>query len=452
MGTSAYSLRTVAEELIPELSGPDKLTSRIRRSVSAFGDRIWNQVLNTTPKRVAAVVAIALLATVLAIVLRPRTIIEPTGEAVGSRISMPTTAPPPTTNKPKPPPTAKPTTTTALPVTVPATVPVVTVEPDPIPVTNEQDGSLGNPVQDTGPEAWPGGCCAPLTGMGYDDPSFANRAALAVKINNSPEADPHSGLYRADMIYELRVEGVSRFIAVFHSRAVDVIGPIRSGRTSDPPILHALGRPLVAYSGGNSTVYEVFGNAEANGWLVNVATRWAPTAYFRTKERVLPHNYYAHSDVLWNARGGATVPLPQFDFLPAGATNPTAVQGTIVKTRVSSVNSEFVWDAGSGMYLRSQRGRPHLDLQTGHRIARSSVIVLQTSYGTSGADARSPEAITTWAGGEAWVFTGGTYVHGRWGRQDTDKRFSILDDNEQPIKLVPGPVWIAMTDVPPTFG
>jgi hypothetical protein len=208
----------------------------------------------------------------------------------------------------------------------------------------------------------------------------------------------------------------------------------------------------VAYSGGNQTVYDTFRAAEANGWLINVATKWASNAYFRTTDRKLPHNYYAHSDVLWGARGGASIPLPQFDFLAAGESNPTAVQGTIVKTRVGSVNSEFAWDPASGMYLRSQRGRAHLDKETGHRMARESVIVLKTKYGTSSADARSPEAITTWDTGEAWVFTNGTYVHGRWARQETDSRFTLVDDNERGIKLSPGPVWVTLTDVSPTFG
>lgn len=327
-----------------------------------------------------------------------------------------------------------------------------TAPPTTATATTAAAAPTGSEVVDRGPEPWPGGCCAPLTGMGYDDPGFATRAPLAVKINNSPEADPHTNLNRADLIYELRVEGVSRFIAVFHSRNVDVIGPIRSGRTSDPPILHALGRPLVAYSGGNETVYSAFRSAEAKGWLVNVATIWARGAYFRTTDRVMPHNYYAHSDVLWNARGGAAQPLPQFDFLGDGQSNSTAVGVSRIETQVGSVSSSFDWDAGSGFFLRSQRGKKSLDKETGFRVARRSVVVLATPYTTSGADARSPEAVTTWTGGEAWVFTNGTYVHGRWGRQDTTSRFSLLDDNEQPIRLAPGPVWVTLTDQPPRIG
>jgi hypothetical protein len=401
---------------------------------------------------------LALVASGLAWAARPRTIIEPTGEAAGTRISISTTTAPPTTAPPttiRPEPKPNPTVVTKpvnVSVTAPSGPPPATVEPEPVPVSNEEDGTLDRAVVDTGPEPWPQGCCAPLTGMGFDDPGYAGRPALAVKINNSPEADPHTNLYRADQIFELRVEGVSRFIAVFHSRSIDVVGPIRSGRTSDPPILHAFGTPLVSYSGGNAVVYETFGAAEASGWLINVATRWAPGAYFRTKDRKLPHNYYANSGVLWSARGGATPPKPQFDFLAAGETNPTAVQGTVVKIRVGSVNSQFTWDAASGMYLRDQRGRAHLDKETGHRIARESVLVLKTRYGTSGADVRSPEAVTTWMEGEAWVFTNGTYIHGKWVRQESDGRFVLLDDNQQPIKLSPGPVWVSLTDVSPTFG
>lgn len=451
---------------VPEPSGgPEPLESEAPLGVDLAAlsrPRVFSRVvtaIKADPRlKVAAVVVVALIGIVLALAVRPKTVIEPTGEATGERVRLPTTTTTTTIVKVKPVP--PPATTSAPLVTAapdnvdlshPDAVPVVTIGLENNPETTD-NASLGNPVGDTGPEAWPGGCCAPLTGLGYDNPAFANRPPLAVKINNSRQADPQSNLYRADLVYELRVEGTSRFIAVFHSRSVDVIGPIRSARTSDPPILHALGRPLVAFSGGNKTVYGAMIGAENNGWLINVGAKWFMRDYFRTKERVLPHNFYGHAERLWAERGGALLPVPQFDFLADGATNPTAVPIHFVQNLVGNVPSTFTWDAGSGYFLRDQYGRKHLDLQTGHRVARTSVVVLKTSYGTSGADARSPEAITSWQGGEAWVFTGGTYVHGRWGRGDTNETFHLLDDHEQKIKLAKGPIWVTLTDVNPTFG
>ncbi len=309
---------------------------------------------------------------------------------------------------------------------------------------------LGAAAADTGPEAWPGGCCATLTGLGYDDPSYQSRAALAIKVSNSPSADPQSGLYRADLVYEIKVEGFSRFIAVYQSRSTPEVGPIRSGRTSDPPILHGLGRPLVVNSGGNQTVLDRFAEAQANGWLVNLGRGGPP--YYRSTDRVAPHNFYGFTETLWSMSDKGLPPNPGFLFLAPGEVNPNATPNSFVETQINRVTGRFDWDGGSATYLRSQYGRAHNDKLTGHRVSRASVVVMATEYGVSGADVRSPEAVSTWRGGEAWVFTGGTYVHGQWERGESNSPFVLADDQGRPIKLYGGPVWVSMVDQAPSFG
>lgn len=369
-----------------------------------------------------------------------------TGAALGARVSMPTTTttikPTTTTAKKKPRPTS---TTAAAPPSTAATVPP-TAPPDTLVDYGEP---LGAAVADSGVEPWPGGCCAPLTGLGFDDPSFANRNPIAVKVSNSPSADPQSGLTRADMVYEIKVEGFTRLIAVYQSRAVGDVGPIRSGRTSDPPLLHSLGQPMASNSGGNSFVLNAFDQAAANGWLVNLP-RGGP-AYYRSTDRVSPHNFYTRPDWFWANVAAGRPAVAQFPFLGQGETNPAAVPASRVSLKINRVSSSFTWDPSTGFFLRDQYGRKHSDKATGKRVARASVVILGTPYGISGADERSPEAITSWSGGEAWILTGGTYVHGRWGRGDTSDTFKLLDDAERPIKLYGGPIWVTLTDSAPTI-
>ena len=74
-----------------------------------------------------------------------------------------------------------------------------------------------------------------------------------MKIENTPEARPQSGLDVADVVYEEVVEGgITRFWAIFNSHAPDHVGPIRSVRRMDPDIVSPLGG-VVAYSGGTTT-------------------------------------------------------------------------------------------------------------------------------------------------------------------------------------------------------
>jgi len=92
------------------------------------------------------------------------------------------------------------------------------------------------------PNAWP------LTGIPSD--LVATRPALAVKIENSVDARPQTGLNAADLLWEQVVEGgITRFVAVYHSTLPEDIGPVRSVRPMDPAIAAPL-HGLLAFSGG----------------------------------------------------------------------------------------------------------------------------------------------------------------------------------------------------------
>ena len=91
---------------------------------------------------------------------------------------------------------------------------------------------------------------APLTGL--PDPTGASQthSSLGVKIENTPEARPQSGLNVADIVYEEVVEGgITRFWAFFNTQAPTNVGPIRSVRFMDPNIVTPFGG-VIAFSGG----------------------------------------------------------------------------------------------------------------------------------------------------------------------------------------------------------
>ena len=101
--------------------------------------------------------------------------------------------------------------------------------------------------------------------------------------------------------------------------------------------------------------------------------------------------------------------------------------------------ADYEWN-GSG-WQRTHNGEPHVDDQ-GLRVAPPNVVVMFTEYGTSSADSRSPEAITSGAG-QAWVFTDGQIIRGEWRRTDSDLPASLTVGGE-PIHLTPGRTWVAL--------
>jgi hypothetical protein len=87
----------------------------------------------------------------------------------------------------------------------------------------------------------------PLTGLPVTDSEDLARRPLVVKISNFPRyVRPQSGLQEADMVFEHYAEGgTTRFSAVFWSKAVERIGPIRSARLIDTVIPEMLNASLV---------------------------------------------------------------------------------------------------------------------------------------------------------------------------------------------------------------
>src|SRR5439155_19401498 len=77
-----------------------------------------------------------------------------------------------------------------------------------------------------------------------------DRPALAIKVENLPEARPQAGLNKADIVYEEPVEGgITRFIVLYQCQDSSRVGPVRSARMADSLVLPQFGNPIFGYAG-----------------------------------------------------------------------------------------------------------------------------------------------------------------------------------------------------------
>ncbi len=279
----------------------------------------------------------------------------------------------------------------------------------------------------------------PLTGITTD--KVRPRPAVAVKIDNAPQARPQAGLSKADLIFEEKVEGnITRFVAVFQSRDPGVVGPVRSARTSDFDILSNLGCPLFVNSGGNANVLRdlAFAPVRDAG-----ATRLAGP-YSRDGSRSAPHNLFADTDAIRAAFADADPPPFAYEYLLDDEENVgTPVSG--VSLDYGGVRGVFRWDGKRRSWLRSTDGVQHNDAATGEQVGVRNVVVQFTEYRPSSADIRSPEAITV-GSGPAWVFSDGQLTEGRWERTTPDSPTFLRRDNGKAIRLQPGTTWVALPE------
>lgn len=297
------------------------------------------------------------------------------------------------------------------------------------------------------------GVTAPLTGLPLEDAAALERPALAVKIDNldlgedSRTAVPQIGPAEADIVIEELVEAdITRLVTIFHSTDPgDRVGPIRSARTSDLDILPQFGRTLFAWSGGNEGVTAAVAEVEV---IVDLGIGRVPDAYRRDSERRAPHNLYVDASSLWSrASDETTPPEPLFAYRDEDDTDPPTWEPTdgfdlVWGSGSASSPVGWTWNTEQEHYEREQRGRPHVD-ETSTVITTQNIVVLETDYGTSAADTRSPEARTV-GEGRAFVFTNGGVISGRWSRPEVDRPAELVDDAGDPMLLVPGPTWIEL--------
>lgn len=289
---------------------------------------------------------------------------------------------------------------------------------------------------------------APLTGLPAEDIDLLERPALMVKIDNSEDARPQVGLNAADQVLEILVEGITRLAMVFHAGESNPVGPVRSGRSSDPNIAANYGQPLFAWSGGNPGVTAEIRAADAAGKLYDVGA-FQIQDYYRDntigKRRFAPHNYFTTSDVLWTYAPEDLGPPPQLfgyqgdDYeAPIDAADSPGVH----LAYTGGVTVEMVWDDDIGGYRRWQRGTPHVD-ELGVQVAPANVVVLFTQYVASQADSISPQAVTV-GDGRALVLTNGQTIPGFWERPSAASPWEVIDADGEPIVLTPGQTWILL--------
>lgn len=274
---------------------------------------------------------------------------------------------------------------------------------------------------------------APLTGWWLE--SVPQREAVVVKIDNSSAARPQVGLNTADIVIEEEVEGgITRFAAIFHSNAT-VVGPVRSGRTTDISFLTALGSPSLVYSGAN----EVFDALLLRQPTVANFSAARTGGYWRDRSRRAPSNLFA--DTTDFGRAG-TPPPAQFAYRPAETQAPWPAASTI-NIDFGRTTAGWSWDAATNGWVRTQNGKAHTT--DNGRVSATNIVVAYTEELDTGLVDSSggmvPEFVFVGTG-KVVVFAGGHVIEGTWTRPTLRSPAILTDPSGQVIELNPGRTWI----------
>ena len=160
--------------------------------------------------------------------------------------------------------------------------------------------------------------------------------------------------------------------------------------------------------------------------------------YRREPGRKAPHNLYADASKIYTLTPkGASRPPQQFVYRSESDAMPTSASASAgVRLSMDGVQVSWMWDTASSSYMRWSGKDKHLDADK-TQVASKNVVVLYMVYKASNADVRSPEAQSV-GEGDAWVYTNGSLVKGKWARALATDVFTLTDSAGAPVNLNKG--------------
>lgn len=282
----------------------------------------------------------------------------------------------------------------------------------------------------------------PYTGKDAPSSAAVMRRPLSIKIENSPNARPQTGLNSADLIYESITEGgITRFNCIFHSTPPKTVGPVRSARLSDLWIVPQYDG-IFFFSGASTSVNRAVNRARITNLSQDNGIAFP---YWRSSQRSAPHNLMLDTQKAYAEAKKRKVPVTarleplQFDRRSITAT-PVITAIEIPFSQANRVRWEY--DESRKKYLRWNNSAAHKDAATGKQVEADNVVVMWVKYKPISHDkvGSTTYDVNLGGSGRVSIFRAGQRFDGTWtAGRDAPPRFK--DAQGKPIKLSVGRTW-----------
>ena len=266
------------------------------------------------------------------------------------------------------------------------------------------------------------------------------RPVLVVKVDNTSSSFPQVGLGAADLVVEQVVEGgQTRLAAFYYQRVPAVVGPVRSLRATDIPLVRAAGDSVTVASGGAPPTVRRFARAGAK-----IRTESA-RGFFRQGGRVAPYNLMVRMPELQKSvQRRRAVPRA---YLPWGNAELRGPRARRITATFSAARSS-VWEYQRGRYEPLTGYQP-----AGDRFVPETVLALRVPLGDAGYrdPAGNPVPETPLLGrGDAIVFHGGRLQRATWIKRTPRASLRLVDRRGRDVTVPAGRTWVEL--VPTTGG
>lgn len=312
-----------------------------------------------------------------------------------------------------------------------------------------------------------------LDGVIVESATSTNLLPFAVMVENSADAWPLSGPSKANLVYEVPVEGsITRFMLVFDpTNDVGTIGPVRSARPYYVDWADGLGAMYAHVGGSPAALADI---RETEGFR-DLDQFWNAQYYWRSANRYAPHNVFTKTEYLISAAEKHAYEAGEFRMWSYEDTREQEGigEGTDEESDDADETSEaehnhatdqegqeaddtdylrinipyegvyrahWEYDPDTGFYTRSQNGSVQRDAD-GTTVQVRNVVVIKTFAYVLDREGRLN--LGTKGRGQALVFHDGKKYEGEWKRMDGEHvRFEAVDGRDIPFAR--GTTWISV--------
>lgn len=288
----------------------------------------------------------------------------------------------------------------------------------------------------------------PLTGLSGFCETAVGKRPVTVMVNNIAQALPHRGLSKADIVYEVVVEGgITRMMAVFADQDhIPYVGPVRSARHYYVDLALPYD-PIFVHFGGSPAGYE---RIKTTG-IDHVDGMAYSESFYQDKQRARnkgrEHSYFISSEEIGpimqkagiSGDGDAKAPFAFSDqeIIPASQD-----AHEVYVPFSGSASSGFSYNRSTGLYSKQRNGEDHMDGDTNKVLQYENILILYTNIGSYNGEAyRRDVALSS---GNGYYITNGGKEPIQWKKGNPSAQFSFVKENGEALSVNPGKTYICI--------
>lgn len=277
---------------------------------------------------------------------------------------------------------------------------------------------------------------------------------VAVMIDNEGTRSlPQGGLYKAQVVYEIIVEGgETRLMPVFWGTDPEMIGPVRSSRhyfldyvlENDAIYVHYGWSPMAQKDIPKLKINNINGVANSGGIFYDLTKdkyNWQDS--YTSMKKILDYS----KKVKYRLE---TDKKPIFTYSASDVPFADGASAVKVSLRFSqSYTCAFEYDQASGLYNRFRKGKPHMERNTGNQLTAKNILIQVTPSSSIKGDDKGRQEVSTVGKGSGYLISDGKSVKIKWSKASRSDATIYTYEDGTAISLNPGQTWV---EILPTYG